>query len=353
MSIAVTPPTQATCSNGEVVSPTPAARAMSLQQSLVQDYAHARKQYRQAHAQYSARVKPARPSRFDQYCTGAFQDLFFYTSASNPETCCAPSRCTHHPRKAGLHELNYHLQFRARARLYRAPSRRTCTGNDVFALLVTQEAAELADLLELEAVEFKELAYSYYGCVFGPADGIMEEESRVRRQLEDEFNESIMELLKDIRERIWQAEQCLYLRVYGMCPELLPRQPQLAAAALAAEAELYKLDIKCELDCKDAVSLWHRTCVIRGETESEEEISFRRIRLACFVEAHAIEEGYLIRDAATGHLQRTKKLVPAYMQDSVDYSLQFERLALVWSEETDRMALLDATEAAWAAQLNP
>ncbi|KPA85079.1 hypothetical protein ABB37_01489 [Leptomonas pyrrhocoris] len=352
MSLTVASPSEDDYPDGEVVAAQPATLAALIQQSLVQEYTQARQEYKQAHARYSARVKPTVPSRFERYCTGAFQDVHFYTSAPDPVTCCAPG-CTHHTHKAGLREVNDHLRLRAEERLSAALPRRTCTGDDVFALLVTQEAAELSDLFELEAAVFRELAYAYYDYMYGPADRVAEAESHSRRQLEDDFHEASQTLLKQLQEETWQAEQRLFLRVYGMCPELLPHQSQLRAAALTDEVQQHNLRLKNTLDCADAVPLWHRACVIRGETESEEDISFRRLAFACLVQAHAMEEEYVERDAATGCLRRTNKPVPAYMRDAVDYSLRFEHLALVWNEETDRMAITDAAEAALSAQLTP
>lgn len=336
--------------NGVAATVTPASLTTPLQDLLTQDYAHARQQYNQAHAQYSARVTATKPSRFEQYCNGAFQDLLFYTSAVDPATCCAPSRCSHGPHKAGLHELNDELWRRARERMgAAAPLRRSTTGADVFALLVAQEAAEQADIVELEAEAFRKLAHTYYDCVYGPANRLAEEEARSRRQLEDARNVATVALLKEIREERWQAEQRLLLRAYGMCSELLPHQAQVRAAALTEEAEQRELNATNALDCSEAVPLWHRACVIRGETESEEDITFRRLVSACLVEAHSIEEGYLARDPTTKCLRWTGKAVPTYMRDAVDYALQFEQFALVLSEETERMAVVDAAAAAWSA----
>jgi hypothetical protein len=358
MSLTVASPTQASHQSAEAESASPATLAFLFQRSLMQEYAYARQQYRQAHAQYSARVRFIGPSRFDQYCASAFHDMFFYTSAIDPSMCCAASKCTHGPQKAGLHELNYQLRLRARERLRAAvavaataPPSRSCIGDDVFELLVRQEAAELADVLELEAEAFRRLAHAYYDHMYGPANRIIAEEARARRQLSDAHSEATVALLKEIREETLRAEQRLMLRAYAMCPALLPHHLlQQRAAEDAAEAEQQKLNAAGELDSKDAVPLWQRTCAIRGETESEEDISFRRLVFACLVQAHAIEEGYLARDSATGCLRRTGKTVPAYMRDAVEYGLQFEQFALVLSEETERMALADAAEAALATQ---
>lgn len=345
MSLVVAPSLDVTAADGAVaVLQPPTSLAFSIQQSLVREYDFARSQYRQSHAQYSARVQATGPSRFDQYCANAPHDLHFYTSATDPAACCELAMCTHGPHKAGLHELNHHLRRRARDRLRGAPAKRTFTPADVFALLVQQEAAELSDLLELEAAGFRKVAQAYYDTVYGPSNRLFQAEAQSRRQIEDERSESAKALVSQIREETWAAEQRLMLRVYGMCPELLPHQAQLRAAAEAEAARAVPL----VLDSVDAVPLWRRACVIRGETESEEDIEFRRMIFACVVEAHAIEAGYLRHDAAAGTLCRTELPVPVYMRDAIEYALHFEQFALVLREETARMALMDAAAAVWS-----
>lgn len=358
MSLTVASSLQASYPSGQVaLAAPPASLASSMQQTLMEDYAQARQHYKHAHAQYSARVKASGPSRFEQYCDNAPQDTHFYTSAIDPGTCCPASRCSHDPASAGLHELNYQIRLRARERVRAAaaakPTKRHFAGEDVFALLVRQEAAELADILELEATAFRQLAHEYYNYTFGPSNRLVAAEAQARRTLEDDCHAATAALLVKLRDATWQAEQRLMLRVYGMCPELLPHQSQLRAAAEAAASEQRRQIDAMGLAANDAVPLWHRACVICAETASEEDISFRRLLFACLVQAHTIEGGYLAHDAATGCLRLTGKAVPSYLRDAVEYGLQFEQFALVLREETERMAVMDAAEVAWTALFLP
>ncbi|CAJ1990455.1 paraflagellar component 17 / PFC17 [Leishmania donovani] len=318
-----------------------------MQQAYTQQYTEARNQYKASHARFTARLKRPPLSQLERYCTNVFRDLSFYTSAINAEETCAPSVCTHGPRRIGIHSVNHELRLRAQKRLRAAPAKPKRDADDVLTLLVAQEAAEYADLLELEAKFFMGVARAYYQTIFGPTDDLVWLEAQARRSFEDEYNRATMAFLAQLREEIWGAEQRLLLRALGMFPDALPHVGQLRLIAAERDAlQQAKLSV---LESREAAPLWQRVCAIRGETESEEDIIFRRILLACVVEAHGISEGYLRYDTVTGRLRHTYKEVPPFMRDVIDYSMQFEPFAAVLEEETQRMRIAEEAEGACAS----
>ncbi|CAJ1030386.1 hypothetical protein Q4I30_005512 [Leishmania utingensis] len=316
--------------------------AVLIQHEYTQQYTEARHQYKASHARFTARAKRPPLSWLDQYCRDAFHDLSFYTSAPNAEEACAPSACTHGVRRIGLHLLNYELRLLAQERLRTTPVKPKRGADDVVTLLVAQEAAEYAHLLELEAASFMGVARAYYKEIFGPTNEVLWLEAQARRSFEDEYSHTTMAFLAQLREELWGAQQRLFLRAMGMYPAALPHVAQLRLMAAESYAlEQAKLAV---LDSREAVPLWHRVGAIRGETESEEAITFRRISLAYVVGTHSISDGYLRRNTATGRLQRTYKEVPAFMQDAIDYTMQFEAFAVVLEEEAHRMQIAEEAE---------
>ncbi|KAK7195049.1 hypothetical protein NESM_000427700 [Novymonas esmeraldas] len=321
--------------------------AALIQRVYTQEYAEARHQYHASHARFSARVKRAPPSWLDRYCAAAFRDLSFYTCAPRREDACETSACTHGPRRIGAHALNRELRLSALDRLHATPEKAGRGPGDVAALLVSQEAAEHACLVALEAASFLRVARAYYDQMIGPFDELVWLESQARRDVEDEYHHATMALLAELREEMWVAEQRLFLRALGMCPEALPHASQ--RRLMEAEARALALAQSLALDSRDAVPLWHRVCAIRGETESEEDINFKRLELACIVQMHGLRDGYLRYDTITGRLRHTYREVPACMQDVVGYALQFETFTAVLAEESGRMRLAEEAEQAYAA----
>lgn len=321
--------------------------AALIQQTYTQQYAEARNQYKASHARFTARVKRPPPSRLEHYCTNVFQDLSFYTSAANAEVACAPSACTHGPRRIGIHSVNHELRLRAQERLRAAPAKPKRDSDDVIELIVAQEAAEYADVLELEAKSFMGVARAYYQAIFGVTDELVWLEAQARRSFEDEYNRATMVFLAQLREETWGAEQRLLLRARGMFPDVLPHVAQLRL--IAAKFDALQQAKSSVLDIREAVPLWQRVCAIRGETESEEDIIFRRIFLACAVGAHGISEGYLRYDTVTGRLRHTYKEVPPFMRDVIEYPLQFETFAAILEEEAQRMRIAEEAEGACAS----
>ncbi|KAG5475218.1 hypothetical protein CUR178_04671 [Leishmania enriettii] len=318
-----------------------------VEQMYTQQYTEARQQYKASHSRFTARVKRPPPSGLEEYCTTAFHDLSFYTSAATAGESCAPSACTHGPRRIGIHSLNHELCLLAQERLRAARVVPKCGAEDVVKLLVTQEAAEYADLLELEAASFMGVARTYYERIFGPTNNLVWLETQTRRSLEDEYSRATITFLAHLREELWLAQQRLFLRALGMCPDALPHVAQLRLMAAESYAlQQAKLSV---LESRKAVPLWNHVCAIRGETESEEDITFRRLLLACVVEVHGISGGYLRRDTATGRLRLTYKRIPAFMQDAIAYTVQFEVFAVVLEEETQRMRIAEEVEEAFAS----
>ncbi|KAG5474541.1 hypothetical protein LSCM1_03328 [Leishmania martiniquensis] len=326
----------------EVESVSTAGSLASLvEQVYTQQYTEARQLYKASHCRFTARVSRLPPSGLEEFCSGAFRDLSFYTSAAS-----AGEMSLDGPRRMGTQSLNQELCLLGQRRLRATRVASKPSAADVVALLVTQEAAEYADLLELEAASFMQVARSYYEQIFGPTDNLIWLEAQARRSFEDEYSRATMSFLAELREELWVAQQRLLLRALGMCPDALPHVAQLRLmAAESYAAQQAKLSV---LESRDAVPLWKHVCAIRGETESEEDITFRRLLLACVVEAHCISGGFLRRDTATGLLRRTYKKIPTFMQDAIVYATQFEAFIVVLEEETQRMRIAEEVEEAFA-----
>ncbi|KAG5500629.1 hypothetical protein JKF63_03725 [Porcisia hertigi] len=316
-----------------------------IQQVYTQQYIEARHQYKASHARFSGRVKRPPPSFLERYCRDALHDLSFYTSASNAEEACPPLECTHGPRRIGLHSVNYELRRLAQQRMLDAHASMKPTADNIAALLVAQEAAEYADLLTLEAASFMDVARVYYNNVLGVSCNVEWLEKKARQDFEDEHNHATMVLLAQLREELWLAQQRLFLRALGLCPEALPHVAQLRL--MATEADALRMSEVPSLDSREALPLWHRVCAIRSETESEEDISFRRMVLACVVQAHTLQGGYLRYDTVSGHLRRTYRETPSYMKDAIEYALQFETFAVIVEEEAQRMRIIEEVEEAY------
>lgn len=324
--------------------------AAILQAAYVEQYQAAKEQYKHSHARFSTRGAAPVSCRMGQFCLEAFQDLSWYTSAHDLSNCCEPSSCIH-TRRRGLHILNYELRQRALPRYHEAlrqlarhPERRKPGTTAVVQLLVESEKREMKDLMELQFDAFKELAKQYYTWLYGAADRTVMEEKMHRKILEDEESLAATELLDELREEIFWCEQRLIVRGMNIRPGALPHLSLLRA--MRAEELAQQQKGGGTLEVMYITPLQHRVAIIRSETESEEDIVFKRIVLACESQAHAISSGYLSRDTRTGNLMRTAVRLPYSMIDIIEYAFNFELFAVIVDEETDRMRIEDAADGA-------
>ncbi|RNF23495.1 uncharacterized protein Tco025E_02787 [Trypanosoma conorhini] len=159
-------------------------------------------------------------------------------------------------------------------------------------------------------------------------------ERRARKEMENAWMSESLPFLETCSMKQVEAIEELWRRAFGRdWRPAVARRPQEEVVAVPLDVRLYQ-------------PLQHRCDTIRRETQDEEEIAHRYLKLGEAAQRDLIMRGVMRRNSQTGLLDSVSHPISVRYYEEVSLAFGAEFRYLESCEETQRMAIIDASLAA-------